>query len=645
MSFRRCASRRPTATAFRAALPRCWRRCARCVPTSSCCTIRSGRRAASRAPRARSGRPSSPCITARSRSMPPACRAPTACGSRAARLDAPRLPRRRRRHLRRRHARGLRPRRRDRAALRPRSSVRAAARRATRGPRALRRRLGREKGVVELLHAAARSREPWQLRLVGRGPIEQRLRRLADSLGLGDRVRWLPYIADRAELARAYAAARVVVMPGAHETFGLVGFEAAASGAAVVTCSTAPSAARMRLIVQTYEPGDVDGLLTAIEARAPIGPRPRRGGGARRPLDVGGSVRGRDGPAAAPRSTAAAGRAAEHDRPRGARRRGRRPRAHDAARLRAAAEAVLRGNWREGTRADGVPYAFTCPATPRYRHMWHWDSCFHAIAWRLIDPARARAELRTVLRSGRPDGFLPHTVFWDAPAGWRRAPLYATRGLLGDRHTETIGPPLLAFAWELVADASPDDPRVSRRGAARARLPPALARTRARPRRRRAAVDHRPGRVGPRRRAEVRAGVRAHDARSCRLRAADRARPARALGLAHAARALRPQRRGRLGERRLRAVAARDGAAQRRSRRGRRGRRASSRRCSTAASTSAAACSSTSPAATSGRCGSRRGRRCRRSCCPGCRGTCAGGSSRSTCSTSAATSRRSGSRR
>ena len=89
--------------------------------------------------------------------------------------------------------------------------------------------------------------------------------------------------------------------------------------------------------------------------------------------------------------------------------------------------------------------------------MWHWDSCFHAIAWRHVDPARARAELRTVLRSGRPDGFLPHTVFWDAPARWRRAPLYATRGFVGDWHTESVGPPLLAAAWEIVADASLDD--------------------------------------------------------------------------------------------------------------------------------------------------------------------------------------------
>ncbi len=127
-------------------------------------------------------------------------------------------------------------------------------------------RLGREKGVVELLHAAARSAEPWRLRLHGRGPIELRLRRLAENLGLGDRVQWRPYIADRAELARAYAAARVVVMPGAHETFGLVGFEAAASGACVVTCATAPSAKHIGLLARTFEPGDIGGLLAAIEA-------------------------------------------------------------------------------------------------------------------------------------------------------------------------------------------------------------------------------------------------------------------------------------------------------------------------------------------------------------------------------------------
>jgi hypothetical protein len=121
------------------------------------------------------------------------------------------------------------------------------------------------------------------------------------------------------------------------------------------------------------------------------------------------------------------------------------------------AQAVLRANWREGVHRDGTPYAYTCPATPRYRHQWHWDSCFHAISWRRVDPSRARDELRTLLRSGK-DGFLPHTVFWDYPALWRRAPLYACRSFIRNRATAHIQTPLLAVAWEAVADASDDKP-------------------------------------------------------------------------------------------------------------------------------------------------------------------------------------------
>ena len=57
---------------------------------------------------------------------------------------------------------------------------------------------------------------------------------------------------------------------------------------------------------------------------------------------------------------------------------------------------MLAGNWRQGSLADGTPYGFTCPAPPRYRHQWYWDSCFHAIVWRHFEPARAREELRTL---------------------------------------------------------------------------------------------------------------------------------------------------------------------------------------------------------------------------------------------------------
>jgi mannosylglycerate hydrolase MGH1-like protein len=131
--------------------------------------------------------------------------------------------------------------------------------------------------------------------------------------------------------------------------------------------------------------------------------------------------------------------------------------AAEHAGLFAAAEAVLRANWREGVTRDGRAYAYTCPSVPRYRHQWLWDSCFHAIAWRHFNPARARAELRTLLRAGRPDGFVPHTAFWGWPAGWRRAPFYATARPFGAHATETIGPPLIAVAWELVAAVSPPD--------------------------------------------------------------------------------------------------------------------------------------------------------------------------------------------
>ena len=91
--------------------------------------------------------------------------------------------------------------------------------------------------------------------------------------------------------------------------------------------------------------------------------------------------------------------------------------------LRSRALGVLAANWREGVHPDGTAYGFTCPSPPRYRHQWYWDSCFHAIVWRQFDPRRAREELRTLLRSGALDGFIPHTVFWHDAAGLAAGPV------------------------------------------------------------------------------------------------------------------------------------------------------------------------------------------------------------------------------
>ena len=126
-------------------------------------------------------------------------------------------------------------------------------------------RLSREKGLRELLEAAAASSEPWPLVLLGTGPAGDTLRERARQLGLGDRVRFSTYVHDRDELARAYAGARCVVLPGAHETFGLVALEAAACGAPVVAADTTPSAHLLGAFVETFVAADAPDLLRAIE--------------------------------------------------------------------------------------------------------------------------------------------------------------------------------------------------------------------------------------------------------------------------------------------------------------------------------------------------------------------------------------------
>jgi alpha-1,6-mannosyltransferase len=126
-------------------------------------------------------------------------------------------------------------------------------------------RLASSKGVFDLLEAAARSRDPWPLHFAGSGPARSAIVAAVRDLGLGDRVSFRPFIADRERLAAAYAAAGCVVMPGEFETFGLVALEAAASGANVVACSNAPVARVCGPLAHTFEPGDVEGMLDAIE--------------------------------------------------------------------------------------------------------------------------------------------------------------------------------------------------------------------------------------------------------------------------------------------------------------------------------------------------------------------------------------------
>jgi mannosylglycerate hydrolase MGH1-like protein len=114
-------------------------------------------------------------------------------------------------------------------------------------------------------------------------------------------------------------------------------------------------------------------------------------------------------------------------------------------------ERVLRANWVEGER-DGIPYAYTAPAPQRYPWQWYWDSCFHAIVWRRFDAPRSRIGLETLLRSADADGFIGHTIFWTGPVSFDRITFYNVKSR-HDLHTQTIQPPMLAWAWrEAVGD-------------------------------------------------------------------------------------------------------------------------------------------------------------------------------------------------
>ncbi len=107
----------------------------------------------------------------------------------------------------------------------------------------------------------------------------------------------------------------------------------------------------------------------------------------------------------------------------------------------------LEESWTTGDR-DGVPFAYTRPSPGRYRWQWYWDSCFAAIAWRHLDPARSRAELQTLLSAARPDGFIGHTIFWEGSLSGPRTLFYNVIQR-DDFMTATIQPPALAFAWQM----------------------------------------------------------------------------------------------------------------------------------------------------------------------------------------------------
>ncbi|HEX5594204.1 MAG TPA: hypothetical protein VFX35_12765 [Solirubrobacterales bacterium] len=122
-------------------------------------------------------------------------------------------------------------------------------------------------------------------------------------------------------------------------------------------------------------------------------------------------------------------------------------------------ERVLRQNWVMGER-NGTRFEYTEPSPGRYPWQWYWDSCFAAIAWRRFQPRRARAELESLLTAQRPDGFVGHTIFWRSHVSGARLLFYNVTSRRSFQ-TETIQPPLLAWAWRIAVGDPSEEPRIA----------------------------------------------------------------------------------------------------------------------------------------------------------------------------------------
>lgn len=114
-------------------------------------------------------------------------------------------------------------------------------------------RLLERKGIHTILQACARPTAlPIRLDIVGTGPYEPELRGLVDSLGLGDRVRFLGYVPNE-DLPKLYRRADIFVLPSSTESFGLVFAEA-------MSCGVPIAASNVGGIPETVRDG-IDGLL------------------------------------------------------------------------------------------------------------------------------------------------------------------------------------------------------------------------------------------------------------------------------------------------------------------------------------------------------------------------------------------------
>jgi glycosyltransferase involved in cell wall biosynthesis len=125
------------------------------------------------------------------------------------------------------------------------------------------------KGVDVLIRAMAELPQVVQLVIAGNFMMSaDPLYRLAEKLAVRERVRFVGYLGDEQKLA-AYRDADVVAYPSAHESFGLVPFEALMCGTPVVVCGDSgcgevTKAAGGGLLVPHGEPAALAGAVRLL---------------------------------------------------------------------------------------------------------------------------------------------------------------------------------------------------------------------------------------------------------------------------------------------------------------------------------------------------------------------------------------------
>lgn len=124
------------------------------------------------------------------------------------------------------------------------------------------------KGVDVLIGALPYIEErgvPVELHVAGRGPFEERLRTLAETLDVDDRITWHGFV-DHDRLVSHYREADAFVYPGViNEPFGRVMLEALASRTPVISADTGSMAEIIGDAGTLFEPGDERRLAEAVE--------------------------------------------------------------------------------------------------------------------------------------------------------------------------------------------------------------------------------------------------------------------------------------------------------------------------------------------------------------------------------------------